>query len=147
MLSVYYLPRLSSLVSRAEIRREILSGYKITLPILVILFTSVYLARDLIILVLYTEKFSPVNQLFAPMLIGDFLKMVSWLVALLMLAKAKLRMFVTTQICFSLLTYFLSIAMIDQMGLIGAIYAHAIKYAIYTLVVFWLLRDYVFTAS
>ncbi len=56
-LGVYYLPKLSSLSDRSEIRREIWNGYKVITPLLIIGLAGVYLLRQPIILLLYSGNF------------------------------------------------------------------------------------------
>lgn len=143
-LGVYYLPRLSSLQAVADVRREIWNGYKLIAPAMLIAFLMVYLLRTPIVYLLYSQRFTPTIGLFLPMLIGDFFMILSWLVAYLMLAKAKTRMFIATQVVFSAITYSLSVVMINGWGLQGVAWAHAIKYAIYLLVMSYLLREYLF---
>jgi PST family polysaccharide transporter len=143
-LGVYYLPKLSSLSDRSEIRREIWNGYRLMVPLLIIGLTGVYLLRQPIVLLLYSGQFSRTADLFPAMLVGDFLKMMSWLVAYLQLAKAKVKMFVITQVLFSATSYVLSVWLINAMGLEGAVWANAVNYGLYTLVMCYLLRDYLF---
>ena len=144
-LSVYYMPKLSSLHTKDEIRREIWSGYKIIIPFILAVFLVVYWLRDPIVLTLYSDEFMSTVSLFLPMLLGDFFKMVSWLVAFIMLAKAMIRMFIVTQVAISIFTYVLSVVMINAWGLEGAAWAHVIKYIVYTIVIMYLLREYLFS--
>lgn len=141
-LSVYYLPKLSSLSDRNEIRSELFNGYKTIIPILIVISSAIYLLREVIVLTLYTENFMPIKEFFLPQLIGDVFKISSWLLAFLMLAKAKTKMFITTQIVFSTLTYFLSLYFINQFGVIGVIWAGSVKYFIYFIVMLIIFRSY-----
>jgi len=143
-LGVYYLPKLSSLQAAADVRREIWNGYKLIVPALIVFFSLLYLLRMPISYLLYSERFTPTAGLFLPMLIGDFFMIISWLVAYLMLAKAMTKMFIATQVIFAAITYFLSVMLIDTLGLQGVVWAHALKYAIYAVVVSYLLREYLF---
>jgi O-antigen/teichoic acid export membrane protein len=143
-LGVYYLPKLSSLQAVADVRREIWSGYKLILPALLIVFPLLYVLRLPIVYLLFSQQFTPTAGLFLPTLIGDFFKITSWLTAYLMMAKAMTRMFIVTQLVFSTITYSLSVVMINAWGLQGVAWAHAIKFAIYTVVVSYLLREYLF---
>ncbi len=143
-LSVYYMPKLSNLQAVAAIRREIWNGYKLIVPALLVVLPLVYVLRMPIIYLLYSEQFTLTAGLFLPMLIGDFFKIVSWLVAFLMLAKARTRMFIATQIVFSAITYALSVLMVNAWGLQGVAWAHAVNYIILTVVVSYLLREYLF---
>ena len=71
-LSVYYLPKLSSLVSRSEIRNEVLNGYKIILPTVLIGCIIIYFFRFHVIELLFSKKFIVMESLFFWQLIGDF---------------------------------------------------------------------------
>lgn len=141
-LGVYYLPRLSSLQSVPAVRQEIWNGYRIIVPALLVAFPAVYFVREPIVNLLYSDKFAPTCSLFLPVLVGDFLMVVSWLLAYLMLAKAKTVLFLMTQTAFSAITYSLSVLMINAWGLQGLGWAHAIKYLLYTIVMAYLFRDY-----
>lgn len=143
-LGVYYMPKLSSLQAVSAIRREIWNGYKVVVPALLVVFPMLYFLRTPIVYMLYSDRFLPTTELFFPMLIGDFFMILSWLVAFLMLAKAKTRMFIITQVVFSAVTYLLSVWMINSNGLEGAVWAHALKYIFYAVAMFYLLRQYLF---
>lgn len=141
-LSIYYLPKLSSLTERLKIRKELLNGYKIIAPLLVGAILVVYFFRDYIILILYSEEFIEMRDLFAPQLLGDYFKIMSWLIAYLMLAKAKTKLFIGSQIVFSGVTYFLSVYLINAIGIDGVVWAHAIKYFIYLVVMVTIFKKF-----
>ncbi len=143
-LSYYYLPKLSSLSDRIAIRKEILQGEKIILPFLMALIIIIFLFREQIILLIYTHEFINMKYLFWPQLLGDFFKISSFLLSYLMLAKAKTKMYILTSLIFAFATYFLSIFMIDLVGLNGVVYSYATIYCIYLFIMIYLLREYVY---
>jgi len=130
-LSVYYLPRLSELKRPLEIRREILQGYKVVLPISVFCGVVIYFLRDFIIEILFTKEFAPMRELFAWQMLGDTFKIGSWILAYLMLGKAMFKFFIVFEILsaagFVLLTHILTAVV----GLEGVAVAHAAIYVIY----------------
>lgn len=130
-LSVYYLPRLSELKRPSEIKHEIVQGYKIILPVAAISGLLIYLLRDLIISVLFTKDFSPMRELFAWQILGDTLKVGSWLLAYLMLGKAMIKLFVISEIVFAVTFVVMTWIFTDFMGLRGVVFAHAVNYAMY----------------
>lgn len=138
-LSVYYLPRLSELKEHDEIKAEILGCYKIILPSVMFCGCLIYLFRDLIINLLFNENFYPVRQLFLGQLIGDTLKIGSWILAYLMLGKAMIKYFVMTEIIFSTTFYFLVVLMTNYFGLEGVSWAYTINYFIYWGVMYHLI--------
>jgi polysaccharide transporter, PST family len=130
-LSIYYLPRLSEIKDYNELKKEILNGYKIILPIATILALGIYTFRELVIEIAFTEKFMPMVELFKWQLIGDVIKIASWLLGYIILAKAMTRVFIYTEIGFSILFVLLSKVFIDSFGLIGITYAFSLNYSMH----------------
>lgn len=133
-LSLYYLPRLSELKDPAEIKKEILQGYKIILPVASACGLVIYLLREFIISVLFTQEFIPMRELFAWQMLGDTFKIGSWLLAYLMLGKAMMKLFMVTEVLASLGFYGFTYLFTDIYGLEGVTIAHAVNYAIYWIV-------------
>ncbi len=143
-LGIYYLPKLSCLKNETDLRKEILNGYKIILPVLFCLLLVVYLMRNYITVLLYSGDFLPMERLYIPQLIGDFFKISSFILSYLMVAKAKVVMYITTEISFSILYYFLSIFLIGKIGLVGIVWANAINYMVYFLIMSIIFRKYLY---
>lgn len=142
VLVVYYMPRLSELRSAHEIRKEIRYGYKIILPVVGILSLTIWLLRDVIIHILFTPEFMGMRELFQYQLTGDFLKIGSWLLSFLMLAKAMTKTFIITEIVFASTFVAMSYFFIDRYGVIGATYAFAVNYLIYWILMEWVMWRY-----
>jgi len=130
-LSVYYLPKLSELQKISDIKREILQGYKIILPAAAACGLAIYLLRDVIVRVLFTEDFGPMESLFAWQMVGDTLKIGSWILSYLMLSKAMMKLFIASEIIFAGIFYVLTVIFTKMIGLEGVALAHAINYLIY----------------
>lgn len=133
-LGVYYLPKLSELDDAEDIRKEIIQGYKIILPIAALCGIIIYLFRDLIIEMLFTKDFSPMRELFAWQVLGDTLKIGSWILAYLMLGKAMIKSFIFTEVVFSVSFFIFTWVLTSAIGFKGVAVAHALNYAIYWLV-------------
>ena len=130
-LGAYYLPRLSELRDPSAIKREIIQGYKIILPIASVLGMLIYLSRDQIISLLFTNAFAPMRDLFFWQMLGDTLKIGGWILAYVMLGQALTRMYITTEIIFSFSFYIWTRLFIKEYGLTAAVIAHTINYFIY----------------
>jgi polysaccharide transporter, PST family len=130
-LSVYYLPKLSELKTYEGIKQEIVQGYKVILPCAAICGLVIYLFRDLIIKLLFTDDFLPMRDLFAWQMFGDTLKIGSWILAYLMLGKAMFKLFIVTEILGSVGFYVFSVWLSGIYGLEGVTMAHALTYALY----------------
>lgn len=140
VLSVYYLPRLSEIQVKSELRKEIFKGYQIILPAVAAIALLIWLFRDLIIHVLFTPEFLPMKPLFTFQLLGDFFKIGSWLLAFLMLAKAMTRVFIITEVLFASSFVLLSYFFMDHYGIVGATYSFCINYALYWTLMAFIMR-------
>jgi PST family polysaccharide transporter len=139
-LSVYYLPRLSELKNPEDIKKEILQGYKLILPVAAIFGLIIYFTREIIIRILFTQEFSQMESLFRWQMIGDTLKIGSWILAFLMLGKSMVKAYVFSEILFSGIFYFLVLLCVKFFQLKGVALAHAINYFLYWIVVAFLVR-------
>jgi len=139
-LSLYYLPRLSEIQDNQELKKEILNGYKIIMPIVIVMSIVIFLLKEYVILIVFSDQFMPMMELFAWQLIGDVIKIASWLLGYLMLAKAMTKVFIYTEVGFSVLFVLLSIYFIDTFGLVGITYAFSLNYFLYLLVMIFIFR-------
>ncbi|AZE77568.1 O-antigen translocase [Pseudomonas synxantha] len=138
-LGLYFLPRLSELVNPGDIKKEILQGYKLILPVAIVCGLLIYILRDFIIGLLFTSAFSPMRELFAWQMLGDTLKIASWLLAYLMLGKAMVKLYIFTEVVFAFGFYFLTIALTKIGGAVGVTWAHALNYGVYLVVMYFLI--------
>ncbi|TMP79132.1 O-antigen translocase [Pseudoalteromonas sp. S983] len=141
-LSVYFLPRLGQVNSPKELMSEVTKLYKLLLPLTLLGCIIVYLSSDLIILTLFDEKFLPMKELFKYQLIGDFLKVGSWVLGYIFVGKAIIKTFITMEVVFSLLYYSMNYFLIRALGLDGAAISYALTYLFYWLAVYTLLKKY-----
>ena len=139
-LSTYYLPKLSSLHTDAELRSEVINGYKIIIPTLIISILIIYFLRVLIIQVLFTEGFLAVQHLFFYQLLGDMFKMTAWILSYLMLAKSMIKAYIVTELFFGISYVGLSMFFISQKGLEGVVIAFAVNYFMYMICMIVLFR-------
>lgn len=139
-LSVYYLPKLSEIQDKNELKKEIFSGYKVIIPIVIFTALIIYLLKEYVILIAFSDKFMPMIELFKWQLIGDVIKIASWLLSYLMLAKAMTKVFVSTEIIFSVLFVCLSILFINSFGLVGITYAFSLNYLLYLITMIFIFK-------
>ncbi|KIA82898.1 flippase [Kaistella solincola] len=142
--SVYYLPKLSEIKTQNLLRKEILTTYKIITPIIIGSLLGIFLLKDLVINILFTSEFYPMKNLFFWQLLGDFFKIMSWILAFLMVAKSMTKMYIITEILFSLLLVGLSYYFIDKNGVIGATQSYCLNYFIYFVVMVIIFRKLLF---
>ena len=139
-LAIYYLPKLSATTEKSELRSELLIGYATVMPFMVVVALGIYFSKEMIVKLVFTSEFAPMLVMFKWMLIGDVVKLASWLLSYLMLAKAMTKSFIATEIIFSATFVLLCMAFTPDYGLQGIMYAHALNYAFYLLALIFLTR-------
>lgn len=145
-LSTYYLPRLSELKDTVLLRLEIINAYKIILPVLVFTSLTLFFFRKQIILLLFSAKFLILQDLLAYQLIGDFIKIASWILAYQMHAKALIKLFIYSEIIFTISYVLLSFLFINILGLEGAVIGYLVNYILYFVFIIYNLK-YIFKVN
>lgn len=131
LLTMYILPRFSEIDNIKDFRKEVFSFYKTIIPIFALGLIIVYFLRGFIVSLIFTEEFRPVEDLFLWQLLGDFIKVLSIVIAYQFLAKRMFWHYIITE-AFSVTTlYFTSKYFIDEFGLVGANMAHFATYVMY----------------
>lgn len=143
-LSVYILPRMSEITDKWKLKQEIFKCYKFIIPMLFGCIILIYLLRYFIIWLLFTPDFYPMENLFIWQLLGDFFKIASWLLSFLMLAKAKTKAFIITEILFGLNGLCIKFALVNMLGTVGLNIGYMLNYILYLICMIWLFRDIVF---
>ena len=82
-----------------------------------------------------TYDFLPVKDLFGWQLLGDFVKIVSVLIAYNFIAKRMFWHFIITELFLVFITYFTSLFFVDMYGVVGANMAHFVSYVMYFVII------------
>mgnify|MGYP004466379103 FL=1 len=121
--STYLLPSFSALKGK-ELSVELFKIYKIVIPIAIVSALAIYLIKEYIVLFLYSDSFLPIVDFFKYQLIGDSIKIVTYVTAFLMIAKAKVGYYVLSE-CIQFAAYFgFSIYLVDDFGVEGVTMAY-----------------------
>lgn len=142
--SIYYLPRLSEIKETVEMQHEIFKCYKVIVPMLLLGLTVVYLLRNMVITILFSPDFYPMENLFIWQLLGDFFKICSWLLAFQMVAKSMTKTFIATEVLFSGLFVVLGFFFMHLNGVLGLTQAYFVNYVLYMLVMIIVFRKILF---
>lgn len=141
-INIYYLPKLAATHDRGSLLVELRSAYLHLLPAVIVLAAAVYLSRGWVTHLLFSEDFTSANSLYGPQLIGDVVKIASFVLSYLMLAKAMTRLFVLSEVAFALSYLALVYVFTTYFGLIGTMYAFAVNYFLYFGFNMWVARRY-----
>ncbi|WP_034948590.1 lipid III flippase WzxE [Erwinia oleae] len=129
--TVWLLPTLSRLNSKAEISREILRSLRFVLPAVAAVSFTVWLLRDVAIGLLFSSQFHGMRDLFIWQLTGDVFKVGAYIFGYLVIAKSSLKFYILTEVSqFILLTLFAR-WLIPLHGAGGAAQAYMATYVTY----------------
>ncbi len=128
LMALYILPRFAEINSRKAFRKEVFSFYKTIMPVFAGLLVIIYFSRSFLINILFTEDFRPVEDLFGYQLLGDFIRVLSMVIAYQFLAKKMFAHFIILEVFLFVSMYFSSVYLIDVFGLKGAVMGHCLSY-------------------
>jgi len=132
LIAFYLLPRFSEINDAKEFKKEVFSFYKTILPVLILGLILMYLLRKYIVLAIFSEEFSPVEDLFIWQLLGDFVKVLAIVIAYQFLAKKMFWHYILTEAFLVITLYITSIYFINLFdGIEGAVVAHFVSYSMY----------------
>ncbi len=139
-LAVYYLPRIAEIRVADELRREIRLLQRVMIPAVAAGTFAVYLGREPIVRALFDPRFLPMTQLFGYQMIGDALKLPSWIYAYLMIGRGLTATFIATELAFALSLIGLTFVLVPRFGLEGAAMAYAANYLGYFVAMYVVYR-------
>ena len=128
----YLVPTFTNLENN-NLKKEVFKIWKTILPIIVIITLGVYIAKDLIIDILFTSEFNLINSLILFHLLGDIIKINCWVLGNILVAKAKTNHFILFQLEWSIVFVVLSIILANIYGFVGLSIAYFSTYIIHFL--------------
>lgn len=134
LLTIYFLPKLVISKNNQETKSVFRSYYATILPLFFIALTVIYFMRFFIVKILFTNAFLPVTTLFFWQLLGDLLKMASWILGYQFFAKKLTIAFIFTELFSLAITYLSSVFLVSIYGIQGVVMAHALTYFVYLIV-------------
>jgi O-antigen/teichoic acid export membrane protein len=131
-LATNFMPRLSAMDNRNLIVL-LIRRYLVVIGIAFSIFGCLlYLLRDFVIRMLFSEAFDGMNELFGWQLLGDFFRVSAYVIGFLGVAKAAIKLYVAAEFVQSGLYVALSSVVLSQGGdLSGVHQAYALTYFIY----------------
>lgn len=130
-VSMYYFPKAASIHSSSKLKTETFNVLLFLIPLILFGASAVYFLRELIIKILFTEDFLGATSLFKPQVIGDVLRVLSFIPASILLAKGYFKTNAFMEIVINLVFVLCAYLLVPTQGVIGANYAYLIIYSIY----------------
>jgi len=147
LISLYVLPSLSKDSSHRNYRSTIWNFYKTILPLVVVGLIAVYFSRNLIISILFTEEFENSSTLFKWQLLGDFIKIVTTVMAFRFIAMNDLWRYLIAEVLSILSFYLFSLYLIPTYQEEGVVMAYLGNYLFYLVLLLVILRKELFSKA
>jgi PST family polysaccharide transporter len=120
--------------------KELKKTIKIIFPIVFIISLAIFFLREFIVLILYTEEFLPMIDLFFWQMMGNVVKITAWLFGYILVAKAMVKYTTLSEvflaITFVLMTFFL----VKKYGVIEATYSYLINSFFYLIMMAYIYK-------
>jgi len=131
LTALYILPRFTELDGVKAFKKEVFNFYKSVMPFFAVFLLLIYFFKHFIVLGVFSYEFKPVEDLFLWQILGDFIKVLSIVIAYQFLAKKMFWHYVITELFLLIILYLTSIYLVDYYGLEGAVIAHFVSYLMY----------------
>lgn len=145
--SIYYLPRMSEISNIKELHIELIRCYKVIVPMLLGISITIFFFKHIILWLLFTPEFYPMEKLFVWQLAGDIIKLSSWLLSYMMVAKARTVMYISTEILYTIAYLAISFVLLRINGIVGLTQGYLLSYCIYFISMIILFRRVIFVKS
>ncbi len=147
LISLYVLPQLSKDFSSKVYRSTIIHFYKTILPPVALGLVAIYLSRELLVSILFTDEFLEMLPMFKWQLAGDFIKIVTTVLAFRFIAINDLKRYLIAEIVSLATFYVANYFMIRHYGNDGIVMAYLVSYVCYGMALLMLLRKELFKNS
>jgi PST family polysaccharide transporter len=139
-LSLYYMPKLSSLKTDGEFKVEVKSYFKVFVPLFATMLILVFFLKGVIIDLAFTSEFSRIKEVLIWQLLGDLLRIMTLAFGYQIVAKAMIKKYFILEITFNMLYLFLSYYLIQIFSFEGALQAYFYANLILLIVILWMFR-------
>ncbi|WP_026753716.1 O-antigen translocase [Sediminibacter sp. Hel_I_10] len=128
----YLLPTFSKLYTK-HLKKEIFNIWKITVPVSIFAGIALIIFREFVINLIYSKEFLIISGVLIFQVIGDIIKINSWILGNIILAKVQVKTFIAVQIGWSIAFFTLSIILTQKVGFVGIGMAYLISYILHFL--------------
>ena len=144
LMVLYFLPRFPEIDSKKEFRKEVFGFYKKIMPIIGLGLLIIYFLRPFFVALFLIQEFDAVQELFGWQLLGDFVKVLSVVIAYQFIAKKMFLKYIITEVFLVVILYLTSIYFVDMYGVKGANIAHFVSYLLYFVMILLLFSSSLF---
>lgn len=123
-LTLYYLPKLASLSTDEEFKNELKDYFKTLVPLFILMIILIFIFKDLIIKIAFTQEFNKVSEILIWQLLGDFFRIMSLAFGYQILVKTMMFKFFLIEIVYNLSYFILSYYLMKTFSSEGVVMAY-----------------------
>ena len=146
-LSLYYLPKLSSLKTEDEFKLELKSYFSVFVPLFFIVLVLVFLVKGIILDIAFTKAFVKVNDVLKWQLLGDFLRIMTLAFGYQIVVKASVKKYFILEIVFNVSYLLLSFYLVKLFSFEGALMAYFFANLILCALILFIFRKLFFISK
>ncbi len=140
-LSLYFLPRLGEVVGTPVLRKEIVQTFMRTVGITAAVALTLFLLRDWVVRIVFTQEFLPVRDLMPFQLLGDVLRMAAWTLGFVLVALVRSRWYIALEILIPAIYFGGALFLVPEFGARGVTWAYCLAGAAHFSISVFALRD------
>ncbi|MDG5492652.1 O-antigen translocase [Psychroserpens sp. SPM9] len=123
----YLIPTFSNIAGN-KLKKEVFKVWSLSFPSIIIITFVIYLLKDFFIPLLFSKEFFLINNIILFHLLGDTVKINSWVLGKILVSKAKTKVFVFFQIGWAIVFCSLTILFVNIYGFVGVSIAYFLTY-------------------
>ncbi len=126
----YLIPTFSE-ISGKTLKKEVFKVWRLSIPSIIIITLAVYFLKDFIIPLLFSDEFILINSIILFHLLGDAIKVNSWVLGNILVAKANTKIFILFQIVWAIIFCSLVVILVKIYGFVGVSMAYFATYVLH----------------
>jgi len=146
-LSLYFLPRLGEVVGTPALREEIVRTFARAVGTTVAVALTIFLLRDWVVRIVFTEEFLPVRDLMPFQLLGDVLRMAAWTLGFVLVALVRSRWYIALEMLIPAIYFGGALYLVPKFGARGVTWAYCLAGATHFAISVFALRDVLIQGS
>ncbi len=140
VFNMYYFPAISKNPSRQEWKKHAKEMLVKFYPFILAGMILIYLFRHYVTLIIFSDEYLPMNNLYGWQLSADFIRLIALLLAYKFWSQALVNQYLFAEISYWILFYVLSTVLIKSMGLAGVMKAYFLVNLYYLFIVIFIFR-------
>jgi len=146
-VSLYFLPRLGEVAGTPSLRKEIVRTFTQAVGITAVIALAIFVLRDWVVRIVFTEEFLPVRDLMPFQLLGDVLRMAAWTLGFVLVALVRSRWYIALELLVPAIYFGGALLLVPGHGAQGVTWAYCFAGFIHFVISVFALRDVLIQGS